>query len=137
MSSSPEKLNVHERVRRQHASELAQDYVEAIYIALEEGRNLRVADLQEIFGVSHVTVIRTLRRIEEQGLLANAKSGELALSPEGRKLAKLSADRHDLLVRFFRALGVSEAQADADAEGAEHHLSEETLGAIRRFLEKS
>ena len=37
---------------------------------------------------------------------------------------------------FFCALGVSEEQANADAEGTEHHLSQETLLAIERFLDQ-
>jgi DtxR family transcriptional regulator, manganese transport regulator len=134
MSSDSQKPNSHERVRRQHSTELAEDYVEAIYHLASTGIQARVIDLQEMFGVSHVTVIRTLRRLEEQGLLTSAKSREISLTPEGIEMARASALRHELLVRFFRALGVSEAQADADAEGAEHHLSRETLGAIKKFL---
>jgi len=134
MNSESPKLNVHERVRRQHSTELAEDYVEAIYHLTTHGESARVGDLQEMFGVSHVTVIRTLRRLEEQGLLTSAKSREIRLTEEGARMARSSSLRHELVVRFFRALGVSEVQAAADAEGAEHHLSRETLDAIKKFL---
>lgn len=137
MDSNPPDLdNVHQRVRHQHSTELAQDYVEAIYDISSAGQPVRVIDLQEVFGVSHVTVIRTLRKLQEQGLLSSAKSKEIALTTEGKKVAVASATRHSLLVRFFCALGVGAEQANADAEGAEHHLSKETFRAIERFLKK-
>ena len=34
------------------------------------------------------------------------------------------------------AVGVSQATADQDAEGVEHHVSEETLSAFREFLKE-
>ncbi|WP_026292726.1 metal-dependent transcriptional regulator [Rubritalea marina] len=133
---SKHRAAIHERVRQQHSSELAQDYVEAIHEILEGGSAVTISALQKVFGVSHVTVIRTLQRLQEQGLISGTKSKEISLTNEGRQVAERAIEKHALLKRFFEALGVSDTQADADAEGAEHHLSEETLEAIRRFLEQ-
>lgn len=127
----------HDRVRRQHSDELAEDYVEAIDGLLEGGGPARVKDLQRIFGVSHVSVIRALRRIEERGLVLRTEKGGLQLTESGTEMAVSSASRHALVVRFLKALGVSDPQAEGDAEGMEHHLSQETLGAMRRFLEEN
>ena len=124
----------HDRVRRQHSDELAEDYVEAIDGLLAEGGQARVTDLQAVFGVSHVSVIRALRRIEERGLLARSKKDGLSLTAAGKAMAVESAARHALVVRFLCALGVSPAKAEADAEGMEHHISKETLSAMERFL---
>ena len=129
------KATVHQRVRRQHAAELAQDYVEAIQHHLNSGGEVKVRDLQDDFGVSHVTVIRTLQRLKDQDLVTDTRSRQIQLTEEGKALAREAAERHRLLRRFFIHLGVSEEQADADAEGAEHHLSRETLGAIEKFLD--
>ncbi len=125
----------HQRVRRQHFDELAQDYVEAIHELLSEGRVARVTDLQGVFGVSHVSVIRALKRFESRGLLVRAGDEGIQLTPEGTQMAEEAAVRHELVVRFLRTLGVSEARAQADAEGIEHHLSSETLEAMRRVTE--
>ena len=126
----------HVRVRNQHSFELAQDYVEAIYHRIERGDQARVTDLQADFGVSHVSVIRALRRLEGQGLLCYSRQEGISLTPEGESMARKAIERHELLVRLFCALGVSHGQADADAEGGEHHLSQETLDAISRFLQQ-
>jgi DtxR family manganese transport transcriptional regulator len=35
---------------------------------------------------------------------------------------------------FLKSLGVSDATAELDAEGVEHHVSEETLRVFERFV---
>ncbi|MEX0332340.1 MAG: iron dependent repressor, metal binding and dimerization domain protein [Puniceicoccaceae bacterium] len=125
----------HNRVRKQHSDELAEDYVEAIGALLGERGQARVTDLQGVFGVSHVSVIRALKRIEERGLVERTEAGGYELTRTGKAIAEASAERHDLVVRFLLALGVSSGQAEADAEGMEHHLSEESLRAMKAFLE--
>ena len=41
------------------------------------------------------------------------------------------------MASFLEALGVEAQQADADAEGMEHHISEETLAVFAKFLEQN
>lgn len=124
----------HQRVRKQHQRELVQDYVEAIFSMSQEAAAVRVVDLQAVFGVSHVTVIRTLGRLEERGYLRRPQRGQIELTASGREVAKQSYERHQLVTSFLLKLGVSEASAAADAEGIEHHLGTETLEAMRRFV---
>jgi len=123
----------HKRVRRQHQSEITQDYVEAIYRLKEEGKGTRVTDIQDVFGVSHVTVIRTLARLEEADLLVK-KQGSVALTEQGKEIAIRAYRRHNLVMRFLLSLGVSERTAAADTEGIEHHISDETVQAIEDYL---
>jgi DtxR family manganese transport transcriptional regulator len=40
-----------------------------------------------------------------------------------------------VVLEFLLALGVSEATAIVDSEGMEHHVSEETLAAMRSFID--
>lgn len=124
----------HDRVRRQHSEELAEDYVEAIAELFEKSGEARVKDLQGIFGVSHVSVIRALKRIEERGLIQRELRKGYRLTESGKLMAEESASRHNLVVNFLKALGVSASQSEADAEGMEHHLSRETLAAMKDFL---
>ena len=136
MVDEHKRAHIHDRVRRQHSSELSEDYVEAIYEIKQTGDSVKVSHLQEIFGVSHVTVIKTLQRLHDQKLVSNTKSKFIELTEQGEKMAIVAVEKHRLLKAFYMKIGVNEDQADADAEGAEHHLSEETLSAIRHFLEK-
>lgn len=45
---------------------------------------------------------------------------------EGEKLAQESHERHQIVENFLLVLGVSPEIARRDAEGMEHHVSEET-----------
>jgi DtxR family manganese transport transcriptional regulator len=56
------------------------------------------------------------------------------LTPAGRALAAHAKNRHQTVVAFLEALGVPLADARADAEGIEHHVSPATLSAMNKFL---
>jgi len=59
------------------------------------------------------------------------------LTPEGEAMAVRSRERHQTVESFLLALGVSPETARRDAEGLEHHVSEETLTVFRRFTERA
>ena len=131
MNSRP---NPFAKTRRDHADETAEDYVEAIEdIEIEHGV-CRVKDLAARMQVSHVTVTRILNRLTEAGLVTRTPYGPVGLSQEGLLLARASRDRHEIVVAFLGALGVTTSTAERDAEGMEHHVSDETLAAMRSFI---
>jgi DtxR family transcriptional regulator, manganese transport regulator len=122
------------RTRRQHAQERAQDYVEAIADLISAQGEARATDLARSLGVTHVTVIRTVQRLQRNGLVTSLPYRSIFLTEAGRKLASKARTRHRTVVAFLEALGISPAVARADAEGIEHHVSSETLTAFERFL---
>lgn len=123
------------RTRADHAQETAEDYVEAIAETIRERGVCRSADLARFFGVSHVTINKTVSRLKSAGLVTTEPYGPVELTRKGEKLAAASRRRHDLVLAALIALGVSEAQARIDAEGIEHHVSEETLNAFQRVVD--
>jgi DtxR family transcriptional regulator, manganese transport regulator len=125
------------RTRRDHAQELAQDYVELIADLIEQHGEARVVDLARRLGVTHVTVNRTIQRLQRAGFVSTEPYRAIFLTTAGQRLARESRERHDLVVRFLVALGVPRAVAESDAEGIEHHVSRETLRAFRQHLERS
>lgn len=129
MSSNP-----FQRTRDDHRRERAEDYVEMIDRLIRETGEARAVDLAAKLGVSHVTVSRTVRRLQREGLVNAQPYRAIFLTPEGAKLAAASHARHELVHSFLLAIGVSEAGAASDAEGIEHHVSKETLDAMSRFL---
>lgn len=120
--------------RNQHLSELAEDYVELIYDLIQEKNEARVCDIAERFGVSHVTVIRTLDRLKKRGLLAAKPQQPISLTPEGEELAMQCKLRHSFLLSYLIALGVPEKVAKIDVEGMEHHVSPATMKAFEKHL---
>ena len=136
-SSKPQESTRFHRTREDHASETAEDYVEAIADAQEKLGDCRGTDLVKIFGVSHVTVSKILARLQSKGLIDTRPYGPVRLTQRGQALAKTSRERHDTVLQFLLTLGVSRSTAEVDSEGIEHHVSEETLRAFRRFLKKN
>jgi DtxR family transcriptional regulator, manganese transport regulator len=118
--------------RREHANEIAEDYVEAIADLVAEVGEARVVDLAKRLGVTHVTVNRTVARLQTAGLVTAQPYRAIFLTEKGRTLATACKSRHETVVAFLRGLGIPERVAEMDAEGIEHHVSPETLSAFKR-----
>lgn len=125
---------MHSRVRSDHRTETAEDYVEAIAGIIESAGICRAVDLAHQFQVSHVTVNRTIGRLERDGYVSTQPYAPIELTDAGRRLADKSRRRHETVYQFLLALGVGEATATTDSEGIEHHVSPETLRAMQVFL---
>ena len=119
--------------RKVHAMETAQDYVEAVAELTASLGEARATDLAKRLGVTHVTVIRTVARLQRDGYLSTIPYRSIFLTEKGSKLAEESRSRHQIVEDFLKALGVPAAIAQTDAEGIEHHVSPETLAAFKRF----
>ncbi|MCG3127203.1 MAG: Transcriptional regulator MntR [Phycisphaerae bacterium] len=122
----------HRRTRDAHARELAEDYVEVVAELIERTGEARAVDIARHIGVTHVTVIKTIERLQRDGLVTTRPYRSIFLTDAGKRLADASRRRHQIVVNFLLSIGVSDAAAQADAEGIEHHVSPETLAALER-----
>lgn len=123
--------------RKRDLIESAEDYTELIQELIENKGEARVCDLAKLLGISHVTVIRTLSRLEVEGYVKNQTRGPILLTEKGIKLAFHSKKKHDTLLKFLLKLGVSQNVAENDVEGIEHHISQETLSKISEYLKQN
>jgi DtxR family transcriptional regulator, manganese transport regulator len=124
------------QTRREHAREIAEDYVEAIADLVVETGEARVVDLAKRLGVTHVTVNRTIVRLQKAGFVTSQPYRSIFLTDQGRNLAAKCKLRHEAVVAFLCSLGIPERVAEMDAEGIEHHVSPETLAAFERQMRK-
>lgn len=122
------------RTREEHSHEIAQDYVEIIADLIAATGEARVIDLARRLGVTHVTVARTIQRLQREGLVTSLPYRSIFLTRSGRKLSEESRSRHETVVDFLKSLGVPALVAQSDAEGIEHHVSRETLKAFTKHL---
>jgi len=134
MPAPAEQARQHEGVRQAHETERVEDYVELIADLIDRDGEARAVELARRLGVAPATVAKMLRRLEGRGLVVREPYRAVLLTEAGRGLAEASRARHELVLAFLVAIGVDEAQARRDAEGIEHHVSEETLAAMKRFL---
>jgi len=124
-------------VRKAHETELIEDYVELIGDLIEAKGEARAVELAQRMGVTQATVGKMIRRMTAAGYVTSEPYRSIFLTAAGRQMATESRRRHLVVLRFFRALGVSETTAREDAEGVEHHVSEETLAIMRNFAERA
>lgn len=123
-------------VRKHHSREIAEDYTELILELIGVEGEARTCRIAELMGVSHVTAVQALRRLQEQGLVSTAPRKPVVLTSKGKALAKYSKERHEVLLSFFQLIGVPLEIAATDVEGAEHHISPTSLKCIK-LLTKS
>ncbi|MCB1832661.1 MAG: manganese-binding transcriptional regulator MntR [Geminicoccaceae bacterium] len=124
------------RIRADHRSEIAEDYVELIADLIDANGEARVVDLAKRLGVTSATVNNTVRRLQRDGLVHTEPYRSIFLTEEGSNLAAHCRRRHRIVLGFLQALGVSREVAAHDAEGLEHHVSDETLDALASWTER-
>ena len=122
------------RVRDAHSSEIAEDYVELIADLLETTGDVRAVDLAQRFGVTPATVNNTVKRLVRDGRVRSERYRAIFLTEAGRALAEGCRERHRVVRDFLVGLGIDPVTAESDAEGIEHHVSDETLAAFIRHL---
>ncbi|WP_448190295.1 manganese-binding transcriptional regulator MntR [Azospirillum sp. sgz301742] len=123
-----------QRVREAHQTEVAEDYVELIADLIDTTGEARAADIARRLGVAHPTVVKTIARLQRDGLVDTLPYRSIFLTETGRTMAERSRRRHAIVVGFLKAIGVSDETAERDAEGIEHHVSDETLAAFERMM---
>ena len=120
--------------RKQHLSEIGEDYAEIVFDLIKLKGEARTCDIAKQLGVSHVTVLRTIKRLENKDLFLTENHQPIKLTKKGLELAIFSKNKHEFLLQYLLRLGVSEETASIDVEGMEHHISEETLQALKKHL---
>jgi DtxR family transcriptional regulator, manganese transport regulator len=134
LPGADEQAEAFGRTRSDHRNEIAEDYVELIADLIDAKGEARAVDLASRLGVTNATVNNTITRLQREGLVHSEPYRSIFLTDEGRGLAEHCRQRHLIVYRFLRSLGVREDVARVDAEGIEHHVSDETLAAFDRLL---
>ncbi len=134
MPQEPAQAHHFDRARQARSSVLLEDYAELIADLLATGGEARTVDIARRMGVAHATAIKTIARLKREGLATSLPYRGVFLTEAGQALAERVRARHRIVVRLLVALGVSVEDAESDAEGIEHHVSEGTLAAFDRFL---
>jgi DtxR family transcriptional regulator, manganese transport regulator len=87
--------------------------------------------------VANATVVKTLKRLTDQGLVTQEPYRAIFLTGDGWKMAEDGRRKHHIVESFLLALGVPADTARIDSEGIEHHVSIDTLKAMARFVARN
>ena len=122
------------KVRSERASALLEDYTELIADLMQEHGEARIADIARSMGVAHPTATKAVARLKREGLATSRPYRGVFLTPVGEAMAAEARRRHQLVRDLLVAVGVPAEAAELDAEGIEHHVSDDTLKAFAAFL---
>lgn len=110
-------------------------YLETIWVLQREKGYVRSIDVCEHMGYSKPSVSRAVGLLKSGGYLIMNADSSLELTDAGREIAEKIYERHTLLTKMLRSLGVDEKTALEDACRMEHVVSDATFEAIKRHFE--
>jgi len=113
-----------------------EDYLEAIFVIIEEKQAVRPKDIAKRLNVSNASVTGALRSLSERAMINYAPYDVISLTPSGTAAAKDVVRRHEVLRDFFmNVLAVDEAAADEAACKMEHSVPKLILARFIQFAE--
>ena len=110
-------------------------YLETIHVLLKEKQYVRSVDVAEHMGYSKPSISRAMGLLKAGGFIEIARDGAITLTDTGLAVAEKIYERHTMLTRLLRMLGVSEETALEDACKLEHAISDESFEAIKRHIQ--
>lgn len=117
-----------------------EDYLEKIYLIIEEKGYARATDIASSLNVLPSSVTKMMQKLDKQGLGIYEKYRGFVLTPKGKRIAKNIADKHELLENFFRIIEVPSDHIYEEVEGIEHHIGKETafcIASLVQFFEEN
>jgi DtxR family Mn-dependent transcriptional regulator len=112
-----------------------EDYLQAVYNMIREGRTVIAARLTEKMGVAAPTVWATIQRMQRDGLVNLSVKKEITLSEAGLEAAESIMRRHRLAeCLLVDILGLEWHEAHEEAHRIEHAISPRVEGRILAVL---
>lgn len=110
-------------------------YLETIYVLCQKKPQVRSVDVAEEMGFSKPSVSRAVSILKKEGLITVDDDGYLKLTASGLSHAQKIYERHNVLTKWLRSIGVSEETSAADACKMEHVISDETFDSLKKYVE--
>ncbi|MDO4550505.1 MAG: iron dependent repressor, metal binding and dimerization domain protein [Planctomycetia bacterium] len=115
-------------------TESLEDYLEAIYLIIQEKQVARPKDIASQMKVTNASVTGALRTLAERELIHYAPYDYVTFTPKGHEVAEEIYSRHVQLKTFLRDfLGVEDKRAGEVACRMEHAISRDILDKLVRF----
>ena len=118
-----------------HIQESGEMYLETIHVLSKKNGSVRAIDISEYMGYSKPSVSRAMSILKGADYIEVDEHGYITLTDTGLEIANKMYERHTLLTEFLIRIGVDKETAADDACKIEHHISEASFEAIKRFAE--
>lgn len=111
-------------------------YLETIFVLSQKGNPVRSIDISEHMGYSKPSVSRAMGILRSGGYILVDKEGHIILTESGDRVARKIYERHTILSKMLRQLGVDEKTAAEDACKMEHAISDASFEAIKKHMQQ-
>lgn len=115
--------------------ESGQMYLETILVLSRSLPAVRSIDIVEHMGYSKPSVSRAMSLLKNGGFIRMDEDGYITLTEDGKEIATKIYERHTVLTRALVLLGVDPDIAAEDACKMEHAISDQSIAAIKKYLE--
>ena len=117
-------------------SSALEDYLETVYLLVQEHGFARVKDIARARDVKAASVSVALRRLADLDLVRYERREYIALTPAGEQAGRRVLTRHRLLARFFEeVLRMPAGAASEQACALEHSLTDDAVDRLVKFFE--
>ena len=117
-------------------NESSEMYLETILVLSKQLPVVRAVDIANELGFKKSIVSIAMKQLREKNQITVSDSGFISLTDNGKKIAEMIYERHQLLTECFIKLGVPPDIASKDACRIEHVISPESIDAIKKHLKK-
>ena len=113
--------------------ESGENYLEAILLLGEGGKDVHSVDVARRLGVSKPTVTKGMKILMQEGYVV-MDGVHLRLSERGRERARAVYEKHRTITEFWVRLGVPREAAERDACRMEHIVGDEVFSVMKSLV---
>ncbi|SEF72975.1 metal-dependent transcriptional regulator [Lachnospira multipara] len=114
--------------------ESAENYLETILMLSKKLPVVRSIDISNEMGFRKSSVSIAMKNLRESEYITVTKEGYIYLTDAGMEIAETILERHELLTKWLKSLGIDPQIAEDDACKIEHDVSKETFAAIKKII---
>ena len=114
--------------------ESAENYLETILMLSKKLPVVRSIDISNEMGFRKSSVSIAMKNLRESEYITVTKEGYIYLTEAGMEIAETILERHELLTKWLKSLGIDPQIAEDDACKIEHDVSKETFAALKKVI---
>ena len=119
-----------------NTNESAENYLETILVLSKKLPVVRAVDISNELGFKKSSVSIAMKNLRLKNQITVTDAGFIYLTDEGRAIAEMIYERHELLSSLLVTLGVDPEIAAEDACKIEHVISPESFDAIKKHVHR-
>lgn len=118
---------------RTFVNESSENYLETILVLSKKLPVVRSVDIANELNFKKSSVSIAMKNLREKNHITVTDAGYIYLTDEGKEIAEMILERHELITDILVRLGVDEEIASEDACRIEHVISKESFKAVRDY----